>query len=190
MKCLSEDLTGSFEVDDFREAYPDWFLSLGMAEQNIIGFFVQAEDGIRAFHVTGVQTCALPICRWPSVSEASQRTAGREGRRPTRWPSTSALASCGTRAAARVRIDFAVQRSGVRVQSPVWEMPPTTTSSLRGTTYMRSFGPRSAISHSRSPGWRTQTIWPRTGTRLSSPAIQRAPSPVQLTTTSAEFGSA
>src|SRR5690606_40259294 len=26
-----------------------------------------AEDGIRAFHVTGVQTCALPI--WPSVPE-------------------------------------------------------------------------------------------------------------------------
>src|SRR5690606_39295711 len=24
-------------------------------------FFFQAEDGIRAFHVTGVQTCALPI---------------------------------------------------------------------------------------------------------------------------------
>src|SRR5690606_40462431 len=25
----------------------------------------QAEDGIRDFHVTGVQTCALPICRLP-----------------------------------------------------------------------------------------------------------------------------
>src|SRR5690625_7018398 len=25
------------------------------------GFFVQAEDGIRDGHVTGVQTCALPI---------------------------------------------------------------------------------------------------------------------------------
>src|SRR5690606_41147016 len=24
--------------------------------------FFQAEDGIRDFHVTGVQTCALPIC--------------------------------------------------------------------------------------------------------------------------------
>src|SRR5690606_40365255 len=24
-------------------------------------YFFQAEDGIRAFHVTGVQTCALPI---------------------------------------------------------------------------------------------------------------------------------
>src|SRR5690606_39738889 len=26
-----------------------------------ISFFFQAEDGIRDFHVTGVQTCALPI---------------------------------------------------------------------------------------------------------------------------------
>src|SRR5690606_40951140 len=25
-------------------------------------FLFQAEDGIRDFHVTGVQTCALPIC--------------------------------------------------------------------------------------------------------------------------------
>src|SRR5207302_4188045 len=29
-------------------------------------FFFQAEDGIRDFHVTGVQTCALPIS-WRSV---------------------------------------------------------------------------------------------------------------------------
>src|SRR5690606_39578706 len=28
---------------------------------NLILFFFQAEDGIRDFHVTGVQTCALPI---------------------------------------------------------------------------------------------------------------------------------
>src|SRR5690606_39859662 len=28
-------------------------------------FFFQAEDGIRGFHVTGVQTCALPICWKP-----------------------------------------------------------------------------------------------------------------------------
>src|SRR5690606_40222683 len=26
-------------------------------------FFFQAEDGIRGFHVTGVQTCGLPICQ-------------------------------------------------------------------------------------------------------------------------------
>src|SRR5690606_40531063 len=28
----------------------------------IFSFFFLAEDGIRDFHVTGVQTCALPIC--------------------------------------------------------------------------------------------------------------------------------
>src|SRR5690606_40530168 len=34
----------------------------------------QAEDGIRGFHVTGVQTCALPICpRRPVESEGSRR---------------------------------------------------------------------------------------------------------------------
>src|SRR5690606_39865508 len=27
----------------------------------VLYFFFQAEDGIRDFHVTGVQTCALPI---------------------------------------------------------------------------------------------------------------------------------
>src|SRR5207253_3979496 len=31
----------------------------------IVYFFFQAEDGIRDGHVTGVQTCALPICSGP-----------------------------------------------------------------------------------------------------------------------------
>src|SRR5690606_40686791 len=33
-------------------------------------FFFQAEDGIRDFHVTGVQTCALPICHGPTARSA------------------------------------------------------------------------------------------------------------------------
>src|SRR5207253_6590904 len=36
-------------------------------------FFFQAEDGIRDGHVTGVQTCALPIC-WAG------KITGRKGR--------------------------------------------------------------------------------------------------------------
>src|SRR5690606_39701697 len=32
------------------------------------GFCFQAEDGIRDFHVTGVQTCALPIYEASSIS--------------------------------------------------------------------------------------------------------------------------
>src|SRR5690606_40410042 len=38
--------------------------------------FFQAEDGIRDFHVTGVQTCALPISSTPSSpTSISSRTA-------------------------------------------------------------------------------------------------------------------
>src|SRR5437870_9356802 len=32
-------------------------------------FFFQAEDGIRDGHVTGVQTCALPIWRWERIGD-------------------------------------------------------------------------------------------------------------------------
>src|SRR5690606_10452719 len=36
-------------------------------------FFFQAEDGIRDFHVTGVQTCALPISKYePTKSEGAK----------------------------------------------------------------------------------------------------------------------
>src|SRR5690606_40961803 len=37
-------------------------------------FFFQAEDGIRDFHVTGVQTCALPISISSRVSSCSRRS--------------------------------------------------------------------------------------------------------------------
>src|SRR5688572_32180787 len=45
-------------------------------------FFFQAEDGIRDLTVTGVQTCALPICAGP-VAVADGRGAGR-GTTPAR----------------------------------------------------------------------------------------------------------
>src|SRR5256885_11138872 len=34
----------------------------------LIAFFFQAEDGIRDYKVTGVQTCALPICALSGVA--------------------------------------------------------------------------------------------------------------------------
>src|SRR5690606_39492074 len=39
-------------------------------------FFFQAEDGIRDFHVTGVQTCALPIWLRRGVASAAVRHLG------------------------------------------------------------------------------------------------------------------
>src|SRR5207302_3780639 len=48
-------------------------------------FFFQAEDGIRDFHVTGVQTCALPICLRihgpPDRIDRHSRIARSRGRR-------------------------------------------------------------------------------------------------------------
>src|SRR5690606_39986978 len=56
-------------------------------------FFFQAEDGIRDFHVTGVQTCALPI--WatgigsPSETVGSSRTATLRSTQPARRRGTT-----------------------------------------------------------------------------------------------------
>src|SRR5262249_56394212 len=52
-------------------------------------FFFQAEDGIRDWSVTGVQTCALPISRaQPSWRRARPSPAGRGGaaRTSAAWP--------------------------------------------------------------------------------------------------------
>src|SRR6266496_6273365 len=45
-------------------------------------FFFQAEDGIRDLYVTGVQTCALPICRphSPGQRAAAAARAAHDGR--------------------------------------------------------------------------------------------------------------
>src|SRR2546430_4261926 len=42
-------------------------------------FFFQAEDGIRDLTVTGVQTCALPICRAMLVDAAAPLPATESG---------------------------------------------------------------------------------------------------------------
>src|SRR5690606_41047606 len=45
-------------------------------------FFFQAEDGIRDFHVTGVQTCALPISSLPQApARVKPQRGGNAGRR-------------------------------------------------------------------------------------------------------------
>src|ERR1019366_6999610 len=49
-------------------------------------FLVQAEDGIRVWSVTGVQTCALPICHGeagldPVARESLEEERGTEKRR-------------------------------------------------------------------------------------------------------------
>src|SRR5688572_33080095 len=83
-------------------------------------FFFQAEDGIRDLTVTGVQTCALPICSTP---EASPRSAGgpdlvRPDTEPAGPPAGRAPARAPTRArpptAGRARRGSCRRRQRVR----------------------------------------------------------------------------
>jgi len=57
---LSADLTGSCEADDFRDTYPERFFSMGMAEQNMMGF---AAGLAREGFVPYIHTFAVFICR-------------------------------------------------------------------------------------------------------------------------------
>src|SRR5439155_16368605 len=58
-----------------------------------VAFFFQAEDGIRDGHVTGVQTCALPIFGSTSYCAARSRTKATAARTSAacsaaNWPPT------------------------------------------------------------------------------------------------------
>jgi transketolase len=59
---LSADLTSSCEANDFRDEYPERFFSMGMAEQNLMGF---AGGLAREGFVPFVHTFAVFICRRP-----------------------------------------------------------------------------------------------------------------------------
>src|SRR5690606_40687007 len=75
-------------------------------------FFFQAEDGIRDFHVTGVQTCALPISR--KSRSASWATAFARSPRRSSPPSlpcprsslgpTSMVCTTGSSRSCRLRL--------------------------------------------------------------------------------------
>src|SRR5256885_8548425 len=56
-----------------------WFMSYYF----MFFFFFQAEDGIRDYKVTGVQTCALPIFPGPTVTRAHTH---QETERPLHRP--------------------------------------------------------------------------------------------------------
>src|SRR5690606_13653135 len=71
-------------------------------------FFFQAEDGIRDFHVTGVQTCALPIC-FVSLEAAVERLGDAE-----HWVLLCA-APHGASAEVIARILDAADAAGVRI---------------------------------------------------------------------------
>src|SRR5690606_12181698 len=59
-------------------------------------FFFQAEDGIRDFHVTGVQTCALPIFAWFAGWACAISGPGPIPHVPTAKPNASSRPACAS----------------------------------------------------------------------------------------------
>src|SRR5207244_6878449 len=77
-------------------------------------FFFQAEDGIRDDLVTGVQTCALPICFDPS---SVPRGAGRLGKGVS---TGRAFDSCAPGAGDALAWTWKCSRSGTCWPPPRW----------------------------------------------------------------------
>src|SRR6478672_2221060 len=90
-------------------------------------FFFQAEDGIRDLIVTGVQTCALPICSCgaaPTAEPARRRRTARTGptRSMTRWFDAAPRSTAAWRRTPAVRSDIrstpaAHKATGIRARS-------------------------------------------------------------------------
>src|SRR3989442_11768540 len=83
-----------------------------------IFFFFQAEDGIRDADVTGVQTCALPICAgWPGGpavrAPGPPHRRPRGGLRPAHRPA-AAIALCPLSMSAASRV---LDRKSTRLNS-------------------------------------------------------------------------
>src|SRR5699024_12180556 len=79
---------------------------------DVFSFFFQAEDGIRDRNVTGVQTCALPICR--------HRSRNGPAKGPTIVNGSSRIANAPATALAVAR--FCGEKKN-RVASPSWNIP-------------------------------------------------------------------
>src|SRR2546430_5418309 len=62
--------------------YVEYQFTTNRDEAYVLNFFFQAEDGIRDLTVTGVQTCALPICL--SLPEWRSSASTSAARSPTR----------------------------------------------------------------------------------------------------------
>src|SRR2546422_670981 len=81
-KCRRQICPGPATIREYEAQYR---IALSWLTVGSLFFFFQAEDGIRDVAVTGVQTCALPICVFQKarlLRQAVNRGRSGEGARP------------------------------------------------------------------------------------------------------------
>src|SRR2546422_805595 len=76
-------------------------------------FFFQAEDGIRDVAVTGVQTCALPICEAGPPRDAAHLRGAQDGGEVESQPPTGGPAREWVRPTGRLMAGREVDRKSV-----------------------------------------------------------------------------
>src|SRR3989454_2954347 len=109
---------------------------------SIVFFFFQAEDGIRDYKVTGVQTCALPISRGdPTARELAGRLAAlthavATGRAPDDFSAALAGGKDGGYVVALPRVTADVCRSAKDLL-PSWPATFTALVDTRPTAIVR-----------------------------------------------------
>src|SRR5256885_9052475 len=148
-KSLSFRLVAVMEPSDGRNATVDGYY-MRMTNLIVDGcFFFQAEDGIRYYKVTGVQTCALPI-----LKPVRQKT-GSDGRAP-RLPNAPGFRSIRARSGA--------------AQRPARSAPEAATETIAGRTARTAVPSNVANSRSR---WDRRRSRYRSGSM--SPASEKRP---------------
>src|SRR2546422_343965 len=90
-------------------------------------FFFQAEDGIRDVAVTGVQTCALPICIWVNCALIAALIYGNCTTPTTTTMIASATNGARKRGFSRTRSNTAVGSNNTRTRSRTAPIAPSRT---------------------------------------------------------------
>ena len=99
---LSGDLTTSCEIDEFRSAYPERFISLGLMEQNMMSFAAGlAREGllplVHTFSVCGILlTPSRSVRAWPVRTQLGGVSILEEQASPRGATCTVARDSMGT----------------------------------------------------------------------------------------------
>src|SRR2546430_16976802 len=89
-------------------------------------FFFQAEDGIRDLTVTGVQTCALPICPAPGEGHGSLASGGNRDEGWLALPDPSAAPLSRGRGLGRLSERRADRRPRPQLARLLWDDGRTT----------------------------------------------------------------
>src|SRR5690606_3762953 len=155
-------------------------------------FFFQAEDGIRDFHVTGVQTCALPISRSSNADHATPMRLLSNG--ITAAPTADAtqppvVTGPINTAAGRSPPTSSASRTGIRFSTVT---PPKPQHSSTATSAASTFDPRisltpSAMNRGTSRSDSPTVPLPCSGSTTSTATATR---PAAATSTATSTGSA